>query len=140
MDLYSGSFGVAPAQLNIGTAFYGYQFDGVDALWGSCGGSCKNVVQTHDYGNYIKPLIGQNGWTAFVDSYTGAPYLTHEGPKAFVTYDDATSTAGKVDYVIGQRGFGGMFMWDLSADYDGQGQDLLTAMWSEMQKVGSAPR
>jgi GH18 family chitinase len=26
------------------------------------------------------------------------------------------------------RGFGGMFMWDLSGDYDGNSQSLLDAM------------
>ena len=59
--------------------------------------------------------------------------MTRETPATFITYDDPTSTSNKVAYVIGSRGFGGMFMWDLSGDYDGQSQDLLTAMWSEYQ-------
>ena len=33
-----------------------------------------------------------------------------------------------------------MFMWDLSGDYDGHGQDLLTAMWSEYQVLGGGFR
>jgi len=134
MDLYTGTYGVSSAQLNIGTAFYGYEFTGVDALWGACpGSSCKANVTTQDYGPYIKPLIGAPGWTGFVDQTSGAPYLTRESPATFITYDDPTSTSNKVAYVIGSRGFGGMFMWDLSGDYDGQSQDLLTAMWSEYQ-------
>ena len=28
-----------------------------------------------------------------------------------------------------QRGFGGIFMWELSADYDGKHQDLMNAMY-----------
>jgi GH18 family chitinase len=47
----------------------------------------------------------------------------------YMTYDDAASTARKAQYVLGGRKFGGVFMWDLSADYDGQSQDLLDAMY-----------
>jgi len=141
MDLYTGTYGISAAQLNIGTAFYGYQFDGVDTLWGACpNGSCNNVVTTIDYGSAIKPLIGKKGWTESIDQTSGAPYLTRGNPATYISFDDPTSTANKVAYVIGQRGFGGMFMWDLSGDYDGHGQDLLTAMWSEYQVLGDGFR
>ncbi len=46
-----------------------------------------------------------------------------------ITYDGVDSTSGKVRY-IKNRGFGGVFMWELSADYDGQSQDLLDAMFT----------
>jgi GH18 family chitinase len=46
----------------------------------------------------------------------------------FVTYDGTSSTSNKTKYVKG-RGFGGVFMWELSADYEGKTQDLLTAMY-----------
>jgi len=39
------------------------------------------------------------------------------------------STARKVRYVK-SRGFGGVFTWELSADYDGHSQDLLDAMYN----------
>src|SRR6185295_3417163 len=50
------------------------------------------------------------------------------GP-AFLTYDDAASTEAKTTLVLATRKMGGIFMWDLSADYDGAGQDLLDAMY-----------
>ena len=34
-----------------------------------------------------------------------------------------------MNYVLGERGFGGVFLWSLDADYDGVGQDLLDAMY-----------
>jgi len=59
-----------------------------------------------------------------------APYLTHGEPgSAFITYDDPESTARKVTYALDIRGLGGVFMWELSADYDGKKQDLLDAMY-----------
>jgi chitinase len=138
MDAYTKTYGVSPAQINVGTAFYGYQFDSVDTLWGNCNSNpCGNNVTTPDYGNYIKQLINKDGWTSHLDKTSGVPYMTNARANQFITYDDPTSTSNKVAYAIGQRAFGGMFMWDLSGDYDGRSQDLLTAMWSEYQVVGN---
>jgi GH18 family chitinase len=39
----------------------------------------------------------------------------------------------KVNYVLGKH-FGGVFLWSLDADYDGQTQDLLDAMYGAVQK------
>jgi len=47
----------------------------------------------------------------------------------FITYDDESTTALKTTYVMKNRGFGGMFMWELSGDYDGQSQTLLQALY-----------
>jgi GH18 family chitinase len=72
------------------------------------------------------------GWTRHYDPASRAPYLLQEDPtqmSGFITYDDAASTARKARYVLHQRNFGGIFLWDLSGDYDGQSQDLLDAMY-----------
>jgi chitinase len=136
MAEFTQTYGVSPAQLNVGTAFYGYQFAGYDRLWQSCNGLCGKAVDSINY-SAVKPLVGQQGWTAYRDaSAGGAPYLLDTGANGFITYDDSTSTTDKVAYVIGQEGFGGMFMWELSLDYDGQSQDLLTAMFDEYQTLG----
>jgi chitinase len=138
MQLFSQTYGVSPAQLNIGTAFYGYAFSRYGSLWQSCNGLCGKAVSTANYAQ-VKPLIGQNGWTAYRDATAGgAPYLLNASPAGFITFDDATSTTDKVEYVIGQQNFGGMFMWELSLDYDGQSQDLLAAMYAEYQNLGYA--
>ena len=142
MQTFTQTYGVAPAQLNIGTAFYGYAFTGYGSLWESCHGLCGNKSVSYvSYGTQVKPLIGAQGWTPYRDQTAGgAPYLLHSSPNGFITYDDATSTTDKVAYVIGQEGFGGMFMWELSLDYDGQSQDLLTAMYTEYQSLGYTSR
>ncbi len=59
-----------------------------------------------------------------------APYLVHErGTPGVITYDDAESTARKAIYALQVRDLGGVFMWELSADYDGKKQDLMDALY-----------
>jgi chitinase len=125
MDLYEYQYGVSLDKLNIGTPFYGYEWDGVDTNWTSCA-SCASY--SWDYGTYIKQRINAQGWTLGFDPAAQAPYLTNTTIPGFMTFDDVASTANKVRYVK-NRGFGGVFMWELSADYDGTSQDLLNAMY-----------
>jgi chitinase len=137
MDLFHKDYGVSKDKLNIGTAFYGYQFDGVSSLWEFCPNyDCSNT-NSQDYGTYVKQRINQMGWKRHYDPVAREPYLLQEDPTqtpGFITYDDAASTARKTRYVLHQRNFGGIFMWNLSADYDGQSQDLLDAMYREFAR------
>jgi chitinase len=137
MDLYEVQYGVDRRKLNLGTAFYGYEFDGESALWEYCPKyNCSNT-STWNYGTYIKQRVNHLGWKRHSDPIARAPYLLQEDPNdppGFLTYDDPGSTARKAQYVLGVRRFGGVFMWDLSGDYDGQSQDLLDAMYGIWQK------
>lgn len=119
-------FNKMASELNIGRPFYGYEWDGVDTNWTSCS-SCASYSQ--NYGTYIKQRINQQGWTTGYDSAAQAPDLTNTTIPGFMTYDGVQSTARKTRYVK-NRGFGGIFMWELSADYDGKTQDLLNAMYN----------
>jgi chitinase len=92
------------------------------------------VNSSQNYAPYIKGLVNQQGWTRNFDNVALAPYLTNPNIPStnlpgFITYDDEISTARKARYVIKKRGFGGMFMWELSADYDGQSQTLFRALY-----------
>jgi len=127
MDLYADTYGVPLSQLNIGTPFYGYEFDGVDALWAACG-TCASANQ-QNYGDYIKPLMHSSAWQKESDKAAKSPYMVNATMPAFITYDNAASTSSKTSYIMKHRGFGGVFMWELSADYDGKSQDLMDAMY-----------
>jgi chitinase len=136
MDLFETTYGVPAEKLNIGTAFYGYEFDGAQNLWNYCT-NCDTTTFSQNYGTYIKQRINKMGWTAYRDSVAKVPYLLNGGiggQSGFITYDDATSTAAKVNYALGKRGFGGVFMWSLDADFDGKNQDLLNAMYKAFQR------
>jgi chitinase len=132
-DMYRYQFDVPAAQINLGTAFYGYGFD-VDGLWYFCG--CQNTISL----NYqqVEQIIAAGGWTAYTDPLAEAPYLVSSDPNhvGFITYDTPASTTLKVNYALETRGLGGVFMWELSQDFNGKNQPLLTAMYNALAKTG----
>jgi chitinase len=134
IDIYLNDLSVSPAQLNMGTPFYGYLYENVSALWGFCNTTdspCGNVVISENYGTFIKQRINQNGWRTYYDTYSLVPYMLRtDGKPGFITYDDAFSTFYRVAYSVWRMGLGGTFMWSLDADYDGETQDLLDAMYN----------
>jgi len=130
IDIYLNQLDIPPAQLNMGTPFYGYLYENAGALWGSCS-NCANTVISENYGTFIKQRINQKGWQTFYDTYSLVPYMLRtDGKPGFITYDDAFSTFYRIAYSVWRRGLGGSFMWSLDADYDGETQDLLTAMYN----------
>ena len=130
--------GVAPFKLNMGTPFYGYLYYTVSQLWQECSnashtkdGNCDNAVVSVNYGTFIKQRINKKRWQTFYDPIALVPYMLRtNGHAGFITYDDAFSTYSRVWYADWQKNLGGTFMWSLDADYDGQSQDLLDAMYS----------
>jgi chitinase len=130
IDIYVQQLGIPPGKLNMGTPFYGYFYQNVQTLFGPCS-DCGNTVLSENYGTFIKQLVNQGGWKSFVDSYSLVPYMLRtNGEPGYITYDDASSTYYRVWYSDWQRGLGGTFMWSLDADYDGESQDLLDAMFT----------
>jgi chitinase len=144
MSLYLNKLAVPPEKINMGTAFYGYEFP-VGQLHGPC--NCEKSTVSRDYSTYIKPRVGKDGWVQTVDSRAMAPYLTRGDPgPAFITYDDPDSTARKVVYALEMRNLGGVFMWELSATTMGKSRTCSTACTSPSNafsqgatKVYSAP-
>jgi chitinase len=133
VNLYLNKLAVPPEKINLGTAFYGYEFP-VGQLHSSC--NCEKTTASRDYGPYMKPRINKDGWVRSFDPVAMAPYLTHaDAPAAFITYDDPASTARKVTYALEVRDLGGVFMWELSADYDGKRQDLLDSMFKACKRA-----
>ncbi len=136
IDIYTGDLQIAPAQLNIGTPFYGYIYHKANALWGYCPDQtkdqeCDNSVDYENYGTFFKQRINAMGWRTYYDPYSLVPYmLKADGSEGFITYDDASSTFYRVWYTDWARGLGGSFIWELDADYDGTTQDLLDAAYN----------
>jgi chitinase len=129
--------GVPPAQLNMGTPFYGYVYTDINQLFEVCpsslhtaDGNCDYTVLTENYAPVIKNRINQDGWETLYDPVALVPYmLRSDGTNGYITYDDPVSTYLRVSYSDWTLGLGGTFMWSLDADYDGHSQDLLQAMY-----------
>jgi chitinase len=133
INLYLNTLGVPPEKINLGTAFYGYEFPAAQ-LNSPC--DCEKTTVSRTYGAYIKSRIDKDGWVQSLDLVAMAPYLTHGSPTAgFITYDDPDSTARKVAYALDVRNLGGIFMWELSQDYDGKNQDLLDSMYRAFKRI-----
>ena len=128
---------VPGSQINLGTPFYGYYYTNINQIFATCpnaatspDGDCDDTVLTQNYGPNIKKLINQDGWERHYDPVSFVPYLIRsDGTPGYITYDDATSTYLRVWYADWAQKLGGTFMWSLDADYDGQSQDLLDAMY-----------
>jgi chitinase len=128
-NIFLNQLNLPASKLNMGTPFYGYLYQNVSALWGSCT-NCGSTVISENYGTFIKQRVNRNGWQTFYDPVSLVPYmLKTDGSPGYITYDDYFSTYEKVWYSVWRRGLGGTFMWSLDADYDGHSQDLLDAMY-----------
>src|SRR5581483_7334875 len=101
------------------------------APWVSCACSASNVYTLAYYGIVTTTA---SGWTRTYDAPAGVWYLTKNSPPGFITYNDPQSVGINTNYALVTRTAQGAFMWDLSNDYDGAGnQPLLDAMFSAKQ-------
>jgi chitinase len=138
---FTTTYAIPAEQINLGTAFYGYAFD-VEGLWTFCSGHslCGNQgAPTVTYAQ-AEQLMKAGGWSENWDDLADAPYLLNPNfpTFGFITYDNPTSTSEKVKYALAQHHLGGVFMWELSQDYDGTGQPLLNAMSSALNEAKRA--
>lgn len=126
--------GVPAARLGVGTAFYGYCWQGVTAPH-QAGGSIAAGDGTMSYANII-----ENYYTPSLrvwDDSARVPYLSSASPLGeagcnFVSYEDAQSIAEKGALVRAQ-GLGGTIIWTISQGHlpdqpAGQRDPLLDAV------------
>ena len=108
--------GVDRAKLGIGIAFYGYLWSGVNGPRQSIEGvKVNDDVPYHAImDQYYQPA--RYHW----DAQAQAPYLSIDAPlpadRQFLSYDDETLCAKKIDYVR-QQGLGGVIIWELGEGY-----------------------
>ncbi|HTY37709.1 MAG TPA: glycosyl hydrolase family 18 protein [Bacteroidota bacterium] len=120
VSFYLGK-GVPRSKLLIGTAFYGWKFNG-SSMYGSGVGTAQLTYTS------IAPLM-QQGWTRSWDALARVPYLVNAAQTNVISYDDSMSIVGKMSYIKTQS-LGGTIIWALGEDYfasTGQAP-LLTAL------------
>ena len=116
--------GVPASKMNLGVPFYGYRFPNSETLYD---GFVSGATQMNY--NTITPLIG-SGWTYNWDSGSYVPYLTYNSGAGLICYDNPSSVSEKVNYALNLKGYGGIFMWEITADYSAGSQPLFDAMWN----------
>jgi hypothetical protein len=123
---------VPPAMVNMGMPFYGVKFSTQTNIFQACGGGSCSATEV-DYYN-IAPLVGTT-WTRTYDAVAESPYLIKNSGTGFMTYEDSQSVTLKTNYALTTRNVGGVFMWEITADYmSGSGtQPLMDALYGAWQ-------
>ena len=124
--------GVPPGKLNVGVAFYGREFDGVEP--GNDGVHQRYARQLDSQPwSKLRDLDGHDGYVRHWDAAAQAPYLWNADARRFITYDDPQSLAAKAAFVR-ERGLGGMMYWEHRHD---AGDELLDALRSGLDGVAA---
>lgn len=116
-------FGVPPAKINLGLAFYGrsHLTAGPAGLYVATTGQSDSIAfrrsaatpQYHEIAVRLAEGIYQHNW----DEVAQVPYLTGiEGIPSFVSYDDERSIALKAQFAQ-SRNLRGVVIWDITGDY-----------------------
>ena len=114
--------GARPDKLNLGLAFYGRGWTGVqDQNPGAPGtapsgtgyglGTWESAV--FDYWDLEQNYVGKNGYVRYFDEKAMVPYL-YNGT-VFISYDDPESVRAKLAYAADQ-GLGGIMFWEFGGD------------------------
>jgi len=117
--------GVPPEKLNVGVAFYGREFTGVDPAHHGVNQRYARYVDALPW-RELRGLAGRDGYVRYWDADAHAPYLWNAATNSFVSYDDPQSLAAKAAFVRA-RGLGGMMYWEHRHDADDELLDALRA-------------
>jgi len=127
--------GVPAAKLGIGIAFYGYTWSGVSGPKQDITGLTNaDVNDSSEYYDIMDKDFQPSRY--HWDDGAKSAYLSIDSPdkkqRRFISYDDETACAAKIDYVR-KNHLGGVIIWELSGGYrpnqpEGQRDPLLQAV------------
>jgi chitinase len=124
--------GVSPAKLNIGVPFYGRIWRGVEPVNNGLYREARTTGAGIPYSEVLKALADP-AYQRFYDSSAAAPFLWNARDSIFISYDDETSLAAKMQYVK-SAGLGGVMFWEYAEDVDGRLLDAIVKnLWSGKQ-------
>ena len=118
--------GVPRDKILLGIATYGRGWKGVEKPQLGVGGSGKSTKGAHTgeagFLSYfeIKDKIESEGYTRYWDEYTQTPFIYSQTTGELIGYEDLTSMAYKVNYIVEQN-LAGAYTWALGLDeFDGK--------------------
>lgn len=116
--------GIPPEKIVLGVPFYGRGFNGVRAARNGLNQTYEHYDTDYSYNELVEKLIDKQGFVRYWDERARAPYLWNSTSKAFISYEDSHSLEAKTRY-IKANGLGGIMLWELSQDRNGE---LLTVI------------
>ncbi|MHA6203328.1 glycoside hydrolase family 18 protein [Dyella soli] len=109
--------GVPARKLNLGVAFYGRAFTGVDPAHDGLQQKYARYAGDPSWRELVASYIDKNGYVRHWDARAQAPYLWNAATRSFVSYEDPQSLRAKVDFVKA-KGLGGVMYWEHGLDRD----------------------
>jgi chitinase len=107
--------GVPAKKLNLGAAFYGREFAGVDPAHDGLQQKYTKYAGSPSWQELVASYIDKNGYVRHWDAKAQAPYLWNAKTRTFVTYEDPQSLRAKAAFVKA-KGLGGVMYWEQSLD------------------------
>lgn len=107
--------GVPAKKLNLGVAFYGRAFTGVDPAHDGLQQKYAKYEGSPSWRELVASYIDKNGYVRHWDAKAQAPYLWNAKTRTFVSYEDPQSLRAKVAFVKA-KGLGGVMYWEQSLD------------------------
>ncbi|SEJ50669.1 glycoside hydrolase family 18 protein [Frateuria terrea] len=117
--------GVPAGKLLLGVAFYGREFDDVQAAHDGLYQPYGLYQGEHPWPLLKRDYLGHAGFVRHWDAKARAPWLWNPDTRAFITYDDPRSIKAKTAYVKKHK-LGGLMYWEQTLDPDGE---LVDAIW-----------
>jgi chitinase len=121
--------GVQPGKLLLGAAFYGREFDEVQASHDGLYQTYGRYRGEHPWPQLKRDYIGRNGFVRHWDAQARAAWLWNPDTHALISYDDLPSIAAKAAYVKDHQ-LGGIMYWEQSQDPEGE---LVDAIWQGLR-------
>jgi len=109
--------GVPAKKLNVGVAFYGRAFTGVDPAHDGLQQKYAKYLGSPSWRELVASYIDKNGYVRRWDAQAQAPYLWNAATHTFVSYEDPQSLRAKVVFVKA-KGLGGVMYWEHILDRD----------------------
>ncbi|WP_109127176.1 glycoside hydrolase family 18 protein [Dyella sp. C11] len=116
--------GVPAKKLNLGVAFYGRQFTGVDPAHDGLQQKYTKFVDAPTWRDLEANFIDKNGFVRHWDAKAQAPYLWNAQTRTFISYEDPQSLRAKTAFVK-EKGLGGVMYWEHGLDRNEQLLDVL---------------
>ncbi len=116
--------GVPAKKLNLGVAFYGRSFTGVDPQHDGLQQKYAKYQGSPSWSELVTSYIDKNGYVRHWDAQAQAPYLWNAATRTFITYEDPQSLRAKAAFVKA-KGLGGVMYWEHSLDRNEELLDVL---------------
>ena len=116
--------GVPAKKLNLGVAFYGRAFTGVDPAHDGLQQKYAKYAGAPSWRELVASYIDKNGYARYWDAKAQAPYLWNAATHTFVSYEDPESLRAKAAFVKA-KGLGGVMYWEQSLD---RNEELLNVL------------